>query len=129
MSEVEVEEVTKKNKSKPVGGPDALNPVGIRLPESLRVSLEAEADDRGITLGELCRQLIEAGHQDDPDRERKKLLRSLAITKEQLNAPSKDEDRLSRSERRRFARVIEAIEELEEQLNPTPRKSWLHREA
>jgi len=59
-------------------------PTGIRMSDDLKASIEQQAEDEGISLGELCRQLIERGLTDNPARARAGLLRSVAITAAQF---------------------------------------------
>ena len=115
---VEVSEVVKKNKSKPASDP--LSPVGIRLGEDLRATIEAEADEQGVTLGELCRQFIEEGMKRNPDRQHGALLRSLAATEAQLKRAAESlpeqERRLFSVRGKRFRAALAAVEELREEL-------------
>lgn len=114
MNETEVQEVAKKNKLKPVTVSDPLSPVGIRLGEDLRAAVELEAEERGVSLGEVCRELIQDGMKDSPKHQHSQLLRSLAIAKEQLKRASEDEGRLPWFKGRPFTKAIDAIEDLEE---------------
>lgn len=119
-TEVEVSEVVKKNKSKAAPVSDVLSPVGIRLGEDLRASVEAEADEQGVTLGELCRQFIEEGMKHNPDRQHMALVRSLAITEAQLKRAAEslpeDQRRYFSVRGKRFRAALEAVEELREEL-------------
>jgi len=120
MAEVAEVQDMKKNKSKSVAASDPLSPVGIRLGEDLRASVEAQADDQGLTLGELCRQFIEDAMKGSPDRQFKSLLSSLAATEAQLKRAAEtlpeDQRRLFSVRGKRFRAAVSAIEELREEL-------------
>lgn len=129
---VEEKEVGKKKFSKVVSS-DPLSPVGIRLGEDLRAAVELEAEQRGVSLGEVCRELIQDGMKDSPKRQDDELFRSLAIAKQHLarfieSQIAAGKGWLGRGGTRAndARQVIKAIDELQEELNPA--KSWLHRE-
>lgn len=119
MSETEMEGQDMKKKNKPVD-PGA---VGIRLGEDLREQVEDLAGAEGKTIGGLCVELIERGMKNSPQRRGSLVLKSLAITKDQLTQfirAAKNEERSWFSgpgEGVREAReVVTAIERLEHQL-------------
>jgi len=118
MSEADEVQDVKKSKGKVVSPSDPLNPVGIRLGEDLRATLEAEAEERGISLGEICRELIQDGVKDNPRRQQNELLRSVAITKQQLTRLlEKEPHGLFRSRRYLvMRRIISDLEDLERTL-------------
>lgn len=119
MTEVETEAVEMKKKNKPVD-PGA---IGIRLGEDLREDIEQLAEAEGKTMGSLCVELIEKGVKNTPERRRALLLKSLAITKQQVNrfveAAEADPDRSWLSRRKGVTEaeeVVKRIERLEREL-------------
>lgn len=113
----------KKSKNKLVSPSDPLNPVTFRLGEDLRAAVELEAEERGITLGEVCRELVQEGMKDSPKRHQSELLRSLAITRQQLVQFAEAEKSQEKSWWDSGARyegdardIVEAIEGLERRL-------------
>jgi len=126
LTDAEAKEV-KKSKVKVSEAP--MEPMTIKVDAGLKDIVQTVADQEGKTPSELCREILDKSLTGNPGRRRAGLLRSLAITKEQLNAALKDEDSLPWFKARPCTRAIKAIEELEEELNPTPRKSWIHRGA
>lgn len=122
-------EAKEVRKAKAKGSDSSMEVLSMKVDADLKEQVEAVAEQDGKTPSEVCREILEKSFSGNPDRRRAGLLRSLGITKEQLKAASKDEDSLPWFKGKPFTKVIKAIEELEEELNPTPRKSWLRREA
>jgi len=102
----------KKSKAKVPEGPMEI--MTIRVDGDLKDQLQSVAAQDGKTPSEVSREILEKSLSAAPDRQRAALLRSLAITKAQLEAVSKHEQDLPWFKRRPFTKVIGAIVDLEE---------------
>lgn len=82
ITDAEVKDV-KKVKGKVTEGP--MEPLTIKVDPDLKDVLQVVAEKEGKTPSEVCREILEKSLSGNPDRQRATLLRSLAITKQQLS--------------------------------------------
>ena len=107
----EVKDVKKPKNRVPEG---QMEPMTIKVASDLKDHIQAVAEQDGKTPSEVSREILEKSLSAAPDRQRAALLRSLGITKAQLQAVSKHEQDLPWFKRRPFTKAIDAIADLEE---------------
>jgi len=110
ITDPEGKEVKKSKIKVPEG---QMEPMTIKVDPDLKRQIELVADQDGSTPSEFCREILEKSLSGNPNRQRAALLRSLAITREQLSGAAKDEPR-GPFKRKPFTSAIAAIEELED---------------
>jgi len=119
ISDTEAKDM-KKAKVKVADAP--MEPMTIKVDGALKDYIAAVADQDGKTPSEVAREILEKSLSGNPDRRRAALLRSLAVTKAQIEAASKREESFPWFRQRRFSKAISAIADLEDFLKEPSEK-------
>ena len=103
----------KKSKGKPSDG--WMEALTVKVDPDLKEQVQSVAEQDGKTPSEVCREILEKALSGNPDRQRSALLRSLAITKSQMETwLSLQKPNLFGNAK--FHRLIGAIERVESAL-------------